>query len=73
MQFFQMYFKLHLLPKLPDKSAWQLGKIGLEGLVDMVLNFQNRGVHNINFVTSTHYNPQIVKSTHITPPPQKKR
>ncbi|OEG70586.1 radical SAM protein [Candidatus Endomicrobiellum trichonymphae] len=41
------------------------GKINLESLVDMMFNLQNRGVHNINFVTPTHYSPQIVKSTYI--------
>lgn len=46
----------------------QLGngrKVSLEDLVDMMLNLQNRGVHNINFVTPTHYSPQIAKSTYI--------
>jgi putative pyruvate formate lyase activating enzyme len=41
------------------------GKISLEDLVDMMLNLQNRGVHNINFVTPTHYSPQIAKSVYI--------
>jgi putative pyruvate formate lyase activating enzyme len=40
-------------------------KVSLEDLVDMMLNLQNRGVHNINFVTPTHYSPQIAKSAYI--------
>jgi len=33
-----------------------------EELADMMIALQNRGCHNINFVTPTHYTPQIVKA-----------
>jgi putative pyruvate formate lyase activating enzyme len=41
------------------------GEISLEDLVDMMLSLQNRGVHNINFVTPTHYSPQVAKSAYV--------
>jgi putative pyruvate formate lyase activating enzyme len=40
-------------------------KVSLEDLVDMMLNLQNRGVQNINFVTPTHYSPHIVQSAYM--------
>jgi putative pyruvate formate lyase activating enzyme len=46
----------------------QLGhgkEISLEALVDSMLNLQKRGVHNINFVTPTHYSAQIAKAVYI--------
>jgi putative pyruvate formate lyase activating enzyme len=46
----------------------QLGngqEVNIEGLVEMMLNLQNKNVHNINFVTPTHYSAQIVKSVYI--------
>lgn len=45
----------------------QLGngkEVSVEGLVGIMLNLQSRAVHNINFVTPTHYSAQIVKSVH---------
>jgi putative pyruvate formate lyase activating enzyme len=45
----------------------QLGngkEISLESLVDSMLDLQKRGVHNINFVTPTHYSAQIAKTVH---------
>ena len=33
-----------------------------EELADIMLNLQNQGCHNINFVTPTHYLPQIYRS-----------
>lgn len=32
------------------------------GLADMMLELQGRGAHNINFVTPTHYMPQILEA-----------
>ncbi|MDR0723617.1 MAG: radical SAM protein [Endomicrobium sp.] len=46
----------------------QLGngkEISLANLVDSMLNLQKRGVHNINFVTPTHYSAQIAKAVYI--------
>lgn len=43
----------------------QLGngrEITVEELSEIMLNLQRRGVHNINFVTPTHYSPQIAKA-----------
>ena len=43
----------------------QLGngrEISLEELSDAMLDLQSRGVHNINFVTPTHYSAQIAKA-----------
>ena len=36
-----------------------------EKLAIHMLNLQNNGCHNINFVTPTHYTPQIVKAVRI--------
>jgi putative pyruvate formate lyase activating enzyme len=46
----------------------QLGNgrgISIDDLVEMMLNLQNRGAHNINFVTPTHYSAQIAKSVYL--------
>lgn len=44
-----------------DISHYKRGeKITLEELADSMLVLQNRGCHNINFVTPTHFTPQIV-------------
>ncbi|MCA6071144.1 MAG: radical SAM protein [Endomicrobium sp.] len=46
----------------------QLGngrEISIDDLVEMMLNLQNRGAHNINFVTPTHYSAQIAKSVYL--------
>jgi putative pyruvate formate lyase activating enzyme len=40
-------------------------RITEEELAVMMLNLQKRGCHNINFVTPTHYTPQIVKGLRI--------
>ena len=36
-----------------------------EQLVDMMINLQNKGCHNINFVTPSHVVPQILSSLEI--------
>jgi putative pyruvate formate lyase activating enzyme len=38
-------------------------KVSLERAAGMMIELQNRGCHNINFVTPTHYAPQLVKAT----------
>jgi putative pyruvate formate lyase activating enzyme len=46
----------------------QLGsgnEISLDDLVEIMIKLQNKGVHNINFVTPTHYSAHIVKSVYI--------
>jgi putative pyruvate formate lyase activating enzyme len=46
----------------------QLGQgkdVGLEDLASYMLELQNMGCHNINFVTPTHVMPQILKSLEI--------
>lgn len=44
-----------------DISHLGIGReITIEELADMMLYLQNRGCHNINFVTPTHFTPQIV-------------
>ncbi len=40
-------------------------KISEEELANMMLSLQSRGCHNINFVTPTHFTPQIVKGIKI--------
>lgn len=40
-------------------------KVTEEGLALSMLGLQERGCHNINFVTPTHYTPQIVKALKI--------
>lgn len=37
-------------------------RVSVERAAEMMLDLQNAGCHNINFVTPTHYAPQIVKS-----------
>ena len=37
-------------------------EISLKELADSILALQNRGCHNINFVTPTHFTPQIVSA-----------
>jgi putative pyruvate formate lyase activating enzyme len=37
-------------------------EITISKLADMMLQLQSRGCHNINFVTPTHYVPQILKA-----------
>ena len=37
-------------------------KITVDELAAAMLSLQNRGCHNINFVTPTHYTPQIVEA-----------
>jgi putative pyruvate formate lyase activating enzyme len=46
----------------------QLGngrEISVEELSDIMLSLQKKGVHNINFVTPTHYSAQIAKSVYL--------
>ena len=43
-----------------DISKGPIGQeISVEKMVDIMLNLEKRGVHNINFVTPTHYAPSI--------------
>ncbi len=46
-----------------------LGKgyeVSIEKLSDIMISLQNRKCHNINFVTPTHYMPQIIKSVYLS-------
>lgn len=44
-----------------DISHYGIGKeISIEDLASMMIYLQNRGCHNINFVTPTHFTPQII-------------
>lgn len=44
-----------------DISHYGIGKeVTIEELASMMIYLQNRGCHNINFVTPTHFTPQIV-------------
>ncbi len=44
-----------------DISHYGIGKeVSVDVLADMMIYLQNRGCHNINFVTPTHFAPQIV-------------
>ena len=47
-----------------EASMLRLGGsvISTEELAKVMLNLQNRGCHNINLVTPTHYTPQIVSA-----------
>jgi putative pyruvate formate lyase activating enzyme len=47
-------------------SQLRMGKeVSFEELADMMIELQNLGCHNINFVTPTHQVPQIVKALEI--------
>jgi putative pyruvate formate lyase activating enzyme len=37
----------------------------IEELVDMMLKLQNKGAHNINFVSPTHYSAQMAKAVYL--------
>lgn len=37
-------------------------QIGVEGLADVALSLQNRGCHNVNFVSPTHFAPTLAKA-----------
>jgi len=39
--------------------------VDLEGMAGFMIWLQNRGCHNINFVTPTHYLPQILKALYL--------
>ena len=39
-----------------------------EEVADYMINLQKRGCHNINFVTPTHFTPQLVKAVEIAIP-----
>lgn len=41
-------------------------EISIEELVSIILELQDRGAHNINFVTPTHVVPQIVKAVTLS-------
>jgi putative pyruvate formate lyase activating enzyme len=38
-------------------------EVSIEEAAKMMLSLQNRGCHNINLVTPTHYAPQLIKAT----------
>lgn len=40
-------------------------EVGIEGLAGMMLELQGQGCHNINFVTPTHYMPQILEAVFL--------
>ena len=40
-------------------------KVSLERVAEMMIELQNRGCHNINFVTPTHFAPQLMKATKL--------
>lgn len=40
-------------------------EVSLNELVETLLRLQDKGVHNINFVTPTHYTPQVAKSIYL--------
>jgi putative pyruvate formate lyase activating enzyme len=40
-------------------------EVSLDKMVEMMLKFQSINVHNINFVTPTHYSAQVAKSVYI--------
>ncbi|MDR1695925.1 MAG: radical SAM protein [Endomicrobium sp.] len=39
-------------------------EVSADGLVDIILKLQDKGVHNINFVTPTHYSAQIAEAVY---------
>ena len=41
------------------------GEVTLTRAAGMMIELQNRGCHNINFVTPTHFAPQLVKATKL--------
>lgn len=46
-----------------DISQLRKGKpVSIENLAEIMIELQNRGCHNINLVTPTHFTPQIVSS-----------
>ncbi len=50
--------------------SWQgLGKqVGIDELIDIFKELENKGVHNINLVTPSHYSEQIIKALSIYTP-----
>ncbi|MGC8866773.1 MAG: radical SAM protein [Elusimicrobiales bacterium] len=40
-------------------------EVSIERLAEMMIELQNRGCHNINFVSPTHFTPQIVKAVYL--------
>jgi len=46
----------------PISQLGQGKEIGVEELAGMMLRLQGQGCHNVNFVTPTHYMPQILKA-----------
>jgi putative pyruvate formate lyase activating enzyme len=47
-------------------SQWRIGKeVSFERLAEMMMELQNLGCHNINFVTPTPQVPQIIKALEI--------
>ena len=41
------------------------GEVTLTRAAGMMIELQKRGCHNINFVTPTHFTPQLVKATKL--------
>ena len=49
----------------PISQLGQGKEISVKELAGMMLNLENQGCHNINFVTPTHYMPQILEAVFI--------
>jgi len=63
--FHRVLHAVRLLPELRDQPG-ELGKeISCDDLARIMVRLQERGCHNINFVTPTHFVPQIVRSVSI--------
>lgn len=46
-------------------KAQRRNEVSFEKLAEIFLELQSRGCHNINWVSPTHFTPQLVKSLHI--------
>jgi putative pyruvate formate lyase activating enzyme len=49
----------------PISQMGQGGEVSVERLAGMMIELQDKGCHNINFVTPTHYMPQILEAVSI--------
>lgn len=65
-------FLTHCNLKCVFCQNWEISHLGkgyeitIEKLADIMLELQNMGCHNINFVTPTHYSPHILKAIDIS-------
>jgi putative pyruvate formate lyase activating enzyme len=50
----------------PISQLGNASEISLDDLVSSMLRLQGRGVHNINFVTPTHYSAYIAKAVYLS-------